>query len=290
MHLLSLIAGPDNIAQGSFEFQFIKNKENIGFVPEKYLAEFDHDRILLQKSAQKPSRQIEHAYPNSTLLPKMNKRKRDKKIARKNRKHKPNHQLSHNRENDGLLHSHHKQHKQHNKHKHYEQQDITNMKSQQNNFIKMSNEILDREFDEYAKYIQHNQEQNANTYFKKSREYFGNDIFISTSLGRDGDEIYVRGDEDRRNEHDGGDEEEPFVQSVRSHKGEETILPLEAAPRFDNLVPAVIPAQLGSHAYLPCRIINLGDKSVSNSFRNCQYNSHRYVFYLYTFASIFFCR
>ncbi|KAF2365180.1 Immunoglobulin I-set [Trinorchestia longiramus] len=41
------------------------------------------------------------------------------------------------------------------------------------------------------------------------------------------------------------------------------ILSLHSPPVFDKTLPAKVRAQLGTHAYLPCRIIHLGDKSVS---------------------------
>ena len=43
----------------------------------------------------------------------------------------------------------------------------------------------------------------------------------------------------------------------------EDILSLRTIPAFDSSVTASVMAQLGSHAYLPCRIMNLGDKTVS---------------------------
>uniref|UniRef100_A0A6A7GAS1 Hemicentin-2-like n=1 Tax=Hirondellea gigas TaxID=1518452 RepID=A0A6A7GAS1_9CRUS len=44
---------------------------------------------------------------------------------------------------------------------------------------------------------------------------------------------------------------------------EEDRLILTSSPEFDGLVTATVLAQLGSHAYLPCTIINLADQTVS---------------------------
>ena len=52
------------------------------------------------------------------------------------------------------------------------------------------------------------------------------------------------------------------------------MLPMNTAPTFDESVTAEVLAEVGAQAFLPCRIINLGDKSVSEDFNFRYWRAH----------------
>ncbi|KAA0198359.1 hypothetical protein HAZT_HAZT005979 [Hyalella azteca] len=109
---------------------------------------------------------------------------------------------------------------------------------------------------------------------KSHNSFFGleeNSSSLEDGVG-DG-EGFLSGVDDRRSER---------VITDRGAVVHDDVLALHSAPVFDKSLPAKVQAQLGAHAYLPCRIIHMGDKSVS-WVRNA--DSHILTVDSYTFIS-----
>ena len=123
-------------------------------------------------------------------------------------------------------------------------------------FYHVPEEVQSSEWHKSDRYI-----QSHVSYEKlKTKENINLEKYTSEIVAQDRDvnEVYVWGGHGLKNE-----------ESVKHifwpvDRDDDIIPSLNSSPRFDSKSPSIVPAQIGSHAYLPCTIVNLGDKSVSN--------------------------